>query len=572
MGVIQPALDSDTFDSGHLLDLLICINKRPLGEPAEYTIPYVDDRTLWIIQQVRQWQKIYGRPGQLVREADSPYDNSIAQDETSRGLMPEICPLFRDPRHRGLFPPSYLRMKSFWSAACDAYDQQNAHWRNPKTQKVEERPGWPQLSKKTEQEEKVSRRAKNRIVVALQSVKSTRYRYDLYSLKVGAVSHLLDRGIPLAIVAAMCGHQTLSMTLRYFVLDRSVWRKKLSKLAREDASLQMRPSEIEVRLRDISSHKEWLLGNSADAFTSLQHAVAEGWNFTISTTGICPGARCEEGLKLKKVKSEGGNRSGVVPGSLCGLCDFRVYGPPFLLGLAKEFNETIYTLSELASRQQELRARQRALESDGRSDEAIVCRNEDEELGRRAEPDCAHAARLYEMINESVRMAEKSGPIGSGLQPALLTQKPIIRPTLEAVGNFEQWKEILDMAELLPATKSLIPDQVSVRFQNKLLGVLARNGAKPFLAILPADMAKKASLEFASLLERAVPSSEDREDVFEGRRLLSEIGFEAESKVKAGTRLLQERYSGVHVGCPTAPALKQLLPPRTEQSSPPGCE
>jgi hypothetical protein len=559
MGVIQPALD-DAFDESHRLDFLVAINKRPLGEPSEYTIPYLDERTLWIVQQVKDWQTRHGSPAQLVREADAPYDNAIAQDETARELMPEICPLFRDPTHRGLFPPSYGRMKGFWSSACLAYDHHNAEWKNPKTGRVEVRKGWPQLSKEVEKEENVSRKAKNRVIVALQSATKIRYRYDLYSLKVGGVSHLIDRGIPLAIVSAMAGHKTLSMTLRYFVLDRTVWRQKLSKLANDDHNLQMRPAEIETRLRDVSTHQDWLLGNSDSAFTALQHAVAEGRNFTISTTGICPGTRCEEGLRLKRVKSDGENRSGVVPGSLCGLCDFRVYGPPFLLGLAKEFNETLYTLSELASQQQKLRTQQRDLEAAGRSDEAIVCRNEDEELTRRAEPDCAHAARLYEMITECVQMAEKAGPVGSGLQPALLAQKPSARPMVEAVGNFEQWREILEMAEVMPATKSLVPDQVGARFQNKLMGVLARNGAEPFLAVLPAEMARKASLDFAALLERAVPSSDDREAVFEGRRLLSEVGVD-EDKFRTGAALLGQKYDVRAANRLAAPPAKQLPGP-----------
>jgi hypothetical protein len=565
MGVVQPALD-DAFDESHRLDLLVAINKRPLGEPSEYTIPYMDERTLWVIRQVREWQIQYGTSPQLVREADAPYDNAIAQDDTARELMPEICPLFRDPTHRGLFPPSYGRMKGFWSSACLAYDHHNAEWKNPKTGRVQKRKGWPQLSKEVEKDESVSRKAKNRVIVALQSATKIRYRYDLYSLKVGGVSHLIDRGIPLAIVSAMAGHKTLSMTLRYFVLDRTVWREKLSKLAKEDRNLQMRPAEIETRLRDISSHQEWLLGNSDGAFTALQHAVAEGRNFTISTTGICPGTRCEEGLRLKRVKSDGENRSGVVPGSLCGLCDFRVYGPPFLLGLAKEFNETLYTLSELASQQQKLRTQQRELEAADRSDEAIVCRNEDEELTRRAEPDCAHAARLYEMITECVQMAEKAGAVGSGLQPALLAQKPSARPMVEAVGNFEQWREILEMAEVMPATKSLIPDQVGARFQNKLMGVLARNGAEPFLAVLPSEMARRASLDFAALLERAVPSSDDREAVFEGRRLLSEVGVD-EDKFRTGTKLLERKYSVQTANRLTAPTTRQLSEPSTDQST-----
>ncbi len=542
MGVIQPAADVG-FDECHRLDLMVAINKRPLGEPAEYTIPYVDERTLWIVRQVREWQRTYGIPPQVVREADCPYDNGIAQDDSARELMPEICPLFRDPAHRGLFPPSYGRMKSYWSAACEAYDERNKQWTNPQTGEIEERHGWPRLSKAGEQIQTVYRQAKNRRIIAQQSIKRARYRYDLYSLKVGGVSHLLDRGVPLAIVAAIAGHKTLSMTLRYFVLDRTVWREKLSQLAKEDARLHMRPTEIEARLRDVSSHQDWLLGNSVDAFTALQHAVSEGMNFTVGTTGICPGTRCEEGLRLKRVKSDGENRSGVVPGSLCGLCDFRVYGPPFLLGLAKEFNETLYVLSELASTQQKLRANQRTLEAEGKFDEAIVCRNEDEELSRRAEPDCAHAARLYEMINESVQMLEKTSAATPRSQSMLIAQKPTVRPTVEAVGTFEQWKEILEMAEFLPATKSMVPEQVSARFQNKLMGVLAKNGAEPFLAVLPETLARKASLEFAAILERSVPSSATREAIFEGSILLSEIGKKVSDTVMADTKRLHQKYT-----------------------------
>jgi hypothetical protein len=539
MGVLQRAMDDGASDSAQF-DFLVSINKRPIGERGDYTIPYVDARTVWLIKEVLEWQRRYGLKPALVREADAPYNFSIAQEEVARELMPQICPLFRDPEHRGMFPPSYGRMKAFWTSVCGAYDRHNANWVNPADGTIEARKGWPQLSKSVEKARRVQQRRKRAVTTITLKIPRVHYRYDLYSLKVGGVSHLLDRGIPLAIVSAMAGQRTLSMTLRYFVLDRADMRWKLSELAKANPDLTLRPTAIEARLLDTSSYNQWLKGNSSSAMTALQHAVSEGKNFTISTTGICPGARCEDGLKLKKVQSDGSNRTSLVPGSLCGLCEFRVYGPPFLIGLVKEFNETLYTLTEVAQRQLVLRSQHRKLEAEGKHDEAIICRNEDEELSRRSEPDCAHMARLYEMITECVEMAELSAPSGKMPAGTLVAQKAMLRPNIEQMGQFDQWKEILEMGQILPNTQSRVPDQVGMRMQNRLMGILAKNGATPFLAVLPGHLAKTVSLEFARLLEKAIPSELEREEVFAGRKLLKEAGFQAESMIlRANENLLK---------------------------------
>jgi hypothetical protein len=107
---------------------------------------------------------------------------------------------------------------------------------------------------------------------------------------------------------------------------------------------------------------------------------------------------------------------------------------------------------------------------------------------------------------------------------ALVAQETV-KCTVDVATNFEQMQEILELSELLPASQSLVPDQVSISFQNKLLGVLVKNGATPYLAGLPESVAKKASLDLAALLAKSIPARNDLEDVFQGRKLLKDIGM-----------------------------------------------
>jgi hypothetical protein len=137
-------------------------------------------------------------------------------------------------------------------------------------------------------------------------------------------------------------------------------------------------------------------------------------------------------------------------------------------------------------------------------------------------------------------MAELSAPSGKMPAGTLVAQKAMLRPNIEQMGQFDQWKEILEMGQILPNTQSRVPDQVGMRMQNRLMGILAKNGATPFLAVLPGHLAKTVSLEFARLLEKAIPSELEREEVFAGRKLLKEAGFQAESMIlRANENLLK---------------------------------
>lgn len=522
LGVVAPALDQGALGEGHQLDLQVAVNKRPVGERADYTIPYVDDETIWVIRQVLDFQNKYGAKPRLVKECDAPYNHGVDKSETVRAKLPDICCLFRHPEERGAFPPDSWVLNRFWGKICGAYDDQNAVWLNPVTGISGQRPNWPRLSKKVEKEYQVATRLRGEGKQGKATITARKHQaiHDIHSLRVGGISYLLDRGIPVGIVAAVAGHGSLLMTLHYYVVERGEIRKKLSEAMRENPEMARVATVVEERLKAGGDHSSWLRAMSDAAFSALHTAIENGGNYRITPRGICPGTKCEDGLRIRS-KGDSIGETTLVPGSLCGLCIYNLYGPAFLPGLVREFNETLYALEQLARTQIDIRVRERNYEGANNFDEAMMLRSEDELLSRRAEPDCAHLVRLHEMIEESLLMV-KEGRADPGQKHALVAMAGA-RASIELAGSFEQMKEILDTAELLPTMRTKLPDEVSKAFQNRLLGVLVKNGAEPFLAGLPEPVAHRSALDFANLLAKSIPSRADLESVFSGKLLLRDI-------------------------------------------------
>lgn len=516
-GVLTPAIDSGALNGNHHVDLQVILNKRPVGEKSDYTIPYVDDETIWIVEQVLLFHRQFNFQPKLVVESDAPSSTNINKSKEVRELLPEVCCLFRHPDCRSHYPPDNWAVNKFWSEACAAYDESNANWLNPITQQRGQRPNWPKMARFAVKDYSVPNYRRDGTSRPVR-ITSQRYRaiFDIHSLRVAGISYLLDRGISLAVVASIAGHNSLVMTLHYYVLERETIRKKLSEVLRDKPEMLQTAKIVEERLKSMDNPKGWLNAMTDDAFDALHLAIKEGGNYRITEKGICPGTRCEDGLRLNS--REGKNTNGIVPGSLCGLCKYNLYGPVFLPGLIREFNETLYALERIAKKQISLRTAEREMEAIGEFDKATTIRNEDELLVRSAEPSCAHLVRLYEMIQEVSQMKS------NGKTLALVAQETV-KCTVDVATNFEQMQEILELSELLPASHSLVPDQVSISFQNKLLGVLVKNGVTPYLAGLPESVAKKASLDLAALLAKSIPARNDLEDVFQGRKLLKDIGM-----------------------------------------------
>lgn len=532
-GVLTPAIDIGALGDNHYVDLQVIINKRIVGDKADYTIPFVDDETMWIIEQVLLFQREYGAKPRQVKECDAPDSKNFNQSNEVKEKLPNICCLFRHPNCQSLFPPNNWEVNKFWAKVCLAYDEQNEKWVDPVSGQVGPRPNWPKMSRLVVKEynTKMPTRVPGVFTHGKITKRTVMAIFDIHSLRVGGISYLLDRGVSLAVVASIAGHASLVMTLHYYVLERHEIHKQLSQVLRENPDMAQTAKVVEERLKSATDPRAWLNALSDSAFSALHDAIKDGGHYRITGRGICPGTRCDDGLQIRLRDDVG--KASIVPGSLCGLCKFNLYGLPFLPGLVREFNETLYALERTAKKQINIRVKERECEASGGFDQAAMLRSEDEQLVRSAEPYCAHLVRLYEMIQELL-----ANPQHDGNKYALMSLKDV-RCSVNLATSFEQMREILEVSELLPATQSQVPDQVSVAFQNKLMGLLVKNGVTPYLAGLPEPLARKASLELADLLTRSIPSRSDLEAVFQGRKLLKDVGSSALEDVgKLATKLL----------------------------------
>ena len=97
-GIIQPD-DEDRF-AGTAENLLfqVAVNKVELQKrhKSYFTIPYLEPATMWVLQQVVEWQRRHGPPPFLVKELHEP---GLWQRRNQRmaTFFPELCPLYRYP-------------------------------------------------------------------------------------------------------------------------------------------------------------------------------------------------------------------------------------------------------------------------------------------------------------------------------------------------------------------------------------------------------------------------------------------------------------------------------------------
>jgi hypothetical protein len=419
-------------------------------------------------------------------------------------FYPDICPLFRCREQQSFYPPSHKQIAYFWGKLCKVWDELNANWENPATGIIEPRPGVPKMS------HVYTGKHGNTWPVA---------NFDLHSLRVAGISSLLEAGLPLAVVASLAGHMGLAMTIHYFKPEIGLLRVKLV-----DAFNNLPPGEHLKRITDylLKDEGHELLLGGPDGLEKLR-AVKKTGLFTLSGSGICPGASCREGLEARLVQ-EG---AAEVPGARCPLCRFYVYAPAFLPGLVLDFNCALFELERKANLQVQIRGEMMRAEDAGQKGEVLRLRGEDDRLDRDASLDIAVLGRLYQILNECIEAINSRPTELKGLQ--IINGDATLELLLQRMPRFDQLKNLVEVSQILPATRHTAPIFAEMELKDMLLGMLHRNGADGYLAGLPKEVTRFATLELAKLLESAIPTIDQREKLLEGIIALGEIpGLEKE--------------------------------------------
>ena len=524
-GVLQPSQKKLTNDLN--LEFQVAVNKVLLQQRnrSAFTIPYLPPDVLWVIRQVLQWQKEYGPPAHLVKEVHEP-NNELRRNQSLASYYPDICPLFRYPLQRAFYPPSHDQISYFWGKLCSVWDNKNQLWRDLKTGLVGPRPATPKLSRTYT---RPGGRTKMDVAV-----------YDLHSLRVAGVSMLLDAGLPLGVVASIAGHKSLAMTLHYYRAERETLRLKLHE-AFKKIGTNNTMEEIAKRLHQ-NDDESWLRG-SADGFTQLRQNRGSGL-LRITTSGICPGACCNTGYIDPERPAHTPIR---VPGSRCPLCRYFLYGPAFLPGLAYEYNCLLFEIEKKAKQQVKIRAATIEAEDGGNSGDVWRLRGEDDRLDQETTLDLQVLARLYRMIDECISIINAGGD-GSARGVQLVIQKgETVSAVVERVGKFQQLKDFVELAEIMPLSRQSAPLIAELELKDRLLDFLRRNGAECYLAGIPKETARTASLKLARLLERLVPEEDARERLLDGTvklRELAKVEASVLAQVKEGTHQIGSDSNG----------------------------
>lgn len=490
-GVILAA-DNPATSPDVQIDFQVAVNKTTVDKRmrSSYTIPFLPPDVLWVLKEVATYQKQYGPPAHLVKEVQEPIHRR-KRNQALSGYYPDICPLFRCREQNSFFPPSHTQIAYFWGKLCALWDDLNSKWVNPATGTIEARPGVPRMA---------------RPYVGKQGNTWWVANFDLHSLRVASVSFLLEAGLPLAMVAALAGHKSIAMTIHYFKPELGLLRTKL-----KEAYDKITPGDTAYRIAKYlreSDEEGIFLGNSA-GLEKLKTVRKTGLP-TVSSFGICPGASCQEGFE-PEMRSKVAT---AVPGARCAMCKFFVYGPAFLPGLVYEFNCVLMELERKAKVQAQIREAALRAEDDGQIGEVYQLRGEDDRIDREASLDIAVLGRLFVILNECID-AFNSRPEGlNGLQ--IISQHTKLEIVLMQLPRFERLKELVEVSQILPAGRHVSSAIAELELKDILLDMLRRNGAEAYLAGLPKDVSRVATIELAQLLESMIPDADNRDKLLSG--------------------------------------------------------
>jgi hypothetical protein len=500
-GVVAPADDvlvGDAFGKDHHADFRVIRNKRLKSDRSEYTIPYMDGETAWIIQQVVDWQRKYGGKPTLVKESQAEKGTDRDGDDN------EIVALFRLPRNKGIFPVSYDQLLYFWESFCVSFDELHG------SSVCSER-----LVADVSKVELKTGIHKGRYRTVVKTV------YDLHGFRVGGVSERVERGLPLALIGAICGHRSTTMTFHYFRADRALMRQRMSDLLRNNPTFAAQAAKADRLIR--GGDPETLSRLHGDIALLKTHLAAKA-GVRIDTRGICPGTSCAEGLKESRVSMQ--IIGSLVPESLCPLCQFWITGFMFLPGMVKWLNELLEQLEWAYKRQLAILSSIELLDRQGGQDgEISALRSESERIDQSSLARGAAAARLYELIIDLFKSDAQRDAAGTPRDPLALTVAggSRVMPVIERCSRFDKLREMSLMDHLLPSQSSELAEKVASEFTLDHARALGEFGAARLLIGLPQDLQKSANIALCDLLVRAVPNGETIDDVYEGHKRFRDV-------------------------------------------------
>lgn len=426
-GVIQP-LDSLLGGNANHIGLFINTNKTQLWNPEQrggYSIPWPDGNELLgsddlrIVAQGKRLGLVYKLIGDQIKWMEtydpSPIPVNFADDDEDFGpetvkALPVFCPIFRDltsPATRDSSVPVHVPLSKqklealFHALAAETEDRLVAK-------------GY----EKSAIGLTVQKRNLDGLIKLGRSEMLRRCVYDIHSLRVAGITHLLEMGVPAHIVSEfIAGHMALVMTLHYAKFQPLKLRQKILDCYNEADSI--RQFEEALGHNDLASpgllikNERFAADMRCDPVEFFQ--VKGTWRYI--NGGICPGASCSEGgvktvedsKSPKQVETE-------VPGGpeSCGNCRFFMTSPAFLVPQMLTANSIMLQLRELGRQRKRLWDNRASLEisvfertaTPREKIELTAIESDLERIDRKLEPLILEWYNRYELFQQSLKLLD----------------------------------------------------------------------------------------------------------------------------------------------------------------------
>ena len=349
-----------------------------------------------------------------------------------------------------------------------------------------------------------------------------RTEFTLHSLRVSNITHFIEAGVPLHVLAEfLSGHQTLVLTLYYTKLGPS----KIHEIISEASQNLMESDEDEFfdKLREMSVDmlRGELVGKD-DGFALLPSGDPGLWHVDID--GICTAGKtmCEHGLERKDPETGIVTHEKIHPdGFNCALCRFYVTGPAFLAGQVTVANSLFYAIRQRSEQQDELYKRVKGARARGNNRAARKEQDFLDKVTVEQEERIASLGSRISNIYASLDLMGDQDKRGSE-KTALITKLDAteIEARIAAASIFESVEWASQALEFFPQ----LPDS-NARFRKGILleRMAEENGLKRLLLKLSDDELLRASNRLTIMMAEFYGAKET-DDLMSGRLMLEQVG------------------------------------------------
>lgn len=495
VGVLQP-MGTGPFQTGGFVGFRITTNKTAVQSDGiiemPYDIPWHDRGLQDALAMVRDWQMQHNPATKLLTRRD--VQERAARIDGAFARLPSYAFLFRDPNADDpLQPVTREQLASFWCLVLKEV-QKRLRADGMDVSLVDEVPmpgnQQPRLTTK----------------------------FPLHSLRVSGITHFVEAGVPLHILAEfVAGHSQLLMTLYYTKIDDVKVRDVLNQ-----AAAQMESHDDAEALEAIRALGEDAWGESFVGGPDARQAAIgnDTGTWHIDVDGICPvgRSRCHEGGEPIR---ENGRIQGHTPIAFntfnCALCRFRLTGPAFLQGQVTVFNAALHALREKAQSREKIDGELTQAKAAGSARKTRTLGDRLDRLDAEIGTIVQALGRRFSHIHASQSLLKRG--VGHTFLTGLDGDELAV-----VLRDASEW-EALDFAA---QTSSFFPEMgtASARFRKGMLldRVIQANGLNPLFLSLAPDMAAEAANRLTALLDDMVGPQKVR-DLIEYRTTLEDLGL-----------------------------------------------